>query len=848
MSEEQSDHWNGNGSITNGQEEQIWDVTPISGMYEEYFLDYASYVILERAVPSLKDGLKPVQRRILHAMYQMNDGRYHKVANIIGEAMKYHPHGDAAIGDALVTLGQKGLLIDTQGNWGDVRTGDSAAAPRYIEARLSAFALEVAFNAKTTEWELSYDGRNSEPVNLPMKFPLVLAQGIEGIAVGLATKVMPHNFNELIDASINYLKDKRFQLYPDFPTGGLVDVTHYKDGQKGGRLRIRARIEEVEKRVLAIRDIPYTTTTNSLIDSILKANDQNKIKIRKVVDNTAALVEVLVYLPKGSDPDMTIDALYAFTDCEVAISPNACVIRKGKPTFLSVSEILRNATDYTLSLLQQELQIKLHEDREKWHFSSLERIFIENRIYRDIEECETWEAVLSTIDQGLEPFKPQLVRTVTQEDVIKLTDIRIKRISKYDTSRADEAIRKLEAAIEETKENLDNLTDYTIRYFKHLKKTYGKGRERLSELRSFEQIDAQEVAAVNQKLYVNRAEGFVGTSLKKDELIGEVSELDEILVVLSDGQYLVTRVAEKSYVGQNIAYITVWKRGDERTIYNMIYQDGKAGKTIAKRFWLAAAARDKYYNFTPGNPGTRILYLSANPNGETERLRIALNPNSRAHQKSFLFDFSNIAVRAKGTKGNVVSRYPVKSVTVKERGTAAETTTPLWYDQENGRLNTEARGQYLGALKEADRLVVFYHEGTYELTNHELTNRYEPKRVLLLAAFDPERAVTAIYYDGQQQQHYVKRFQIGTTTLDKEFRLINNHPDSRLVFVTMAPEPEVELTLKHGRKKERQTLSLSSVVELRGWKAVGNYLCHKNLTGVSLISTGAATRKSHAGK
>ena len=837
MSEDQNENLNGNGTITNGQEEQVRNVTPISGMYEEYFLDYASYVILERAVPSLKDGLKPVQRRILHAMYQMNDGRYHKVANIIGEAMKYHPHGDAAIGDALVTLGQKGLLIDTQGNWGDVRTGDSAAAPRYIEARLSAFALEVAFNPKTTDWELSYDGRNSEPVNLPMKFPLVLAQGIEGIAVGLATKVMPHNFNELIDASINYLKGKSFTLYPDFPTGGLVDVTNYKDGQKGGRLRIRARIEEVEKRVLAIRDIPYTTTTNSLIDSILKANDQGKIKIRKVVDNTAATVEILVYLPKGSDPDVTIDALYAFTDCEVAISPNACVIREEKPTFLSVSDILKDATDQTRTLLQQELTIKLHEDREKWHFSSLERIFIENRIYRDIEECESWEAVLSTIDEGLNPFKEQLVREVTQEDIIRLTDIRIKRISKYDTSRADEAIRKLETAIEETKDNLDNLTAYTVQYFKYLKKTYGKGRERLSELRSFEQIDAQDVAAVNQKLYINRAEGFIGTSLKKDELIGEVSELDEILVVFNDGQYLITRVAEKTYVGKNIYYAGPWKRGDERTVYNLIYVDGKSGRTYAKRFQMASVARDKYHDFTLGNPKSRLMYLSINPNEEREVLNVTLSPNSRARQSSLSFDFSTIPVRTKGAKGNIVSRYPVKHVEVAERQAPAA-TIPLWYDAENGRLNTEERGQYLGKLADDDRLIVFYRDGTYELTNHELTNRYEPERVLHLEAFDPNRVVTAIYYDGQQQLHYIKRFQIETSTLDKEFRLITNHAKSQLVFVTTAPDPQIKLTLKAGRKKQKQQVTVSEVVEQRGWKAMGNYLCQAKLEDVQLEKTG----------
>ena len=844
MSEEHNDQWNEQEHTNGEEEEQVKNVTPISGMYQEYFLDYASYVILERAVPSLNDGLKPVQRRILHAMYQMNDGRYHKVANIIGETMKYHPHGDAAIGDALVGLGQKALLIDTQGNWGDIRTGDSAAAPRYIEARLSAFALEVAFNPKTTEWELSYDGRNTEPVNLPMKFPLILAQGIEGIAVGLATKIMPHNFNELIDAAINYLRSKPFELYPDFPTGGLVDATNYKDGQKGGRLRIRARIEEVEKRVLAIRDIPYTTTTNSLIDSILKANDQGKLKIRKVVDNTAATVEILVYLPKGSDPDVMIDALYAFTDCEVAISPNVCVIKEGKPTFLSVSDVLKSSTDYTVALLQQELQIKLQEDQEKWHFSSLERIFIENRIYRNIEESETWEAVLSTIDEGLEPFKDQLIREVTQEDIIKLTEIRIKRISKYDKTRADEHIAKLETAIEETKENLANLTDYAIRYYKHLKKTFGKGKERFSELRSFESIDAQEVAADNYKLYVNRQDGFIGTTLKKDELIGEVSELDELLVVLSDGQYMITKVAEKTYLGPNIYYVGVWKRGDERTVYNMLYLDGKSARTYAKRFQLSSAARDKMNDLTTGYQGSKVLYFSVNPTGETEILNLTLSPNTRVKKPSFSFDFSTIAVRGKSAKGNIISRYPVRDVEVEEKSGPGATTIHLWYDSENGRLNTQERGKYLGGLAPNDLLLVFYEDGTYELTNHELTNRYDPERVLHVEAFDPEKVITAIYYDGAQQQHYVKRFQIETSTLDKEFRLISAHDSSRLIFVSTSPSPQVKLTLKNGRQKTQQNIALADIEDVKGWKAVGKYLCPSNLVAVEELNQATLSNSS----
>ncbi len=825
------------GQENNGAQDQsgeaIHDITPISGMYEEYFLDYASYVILERAVPSLKDGLKPVQRRILHAMRQMHDGRFHKVANIIGEAMKYHPHGDAAIADALVNLGQKGLLIDTQGNWGDVRTGDSAAAPRYIEARLSQFAIEVAFNPKTTEWQLSYDGRNSEPVNLPMKFPLILAQGIEGIAVGLATKIMPHNFCELIRASIDHLKGKDFELYPDFPTGGLMDVTHYNDGQKGGRLRLRARIEEHDRKTLAIKDIPYTTTTDSLIESIIKANDQGKIKVKKVVDNTAANIEILVYLPKGADPDVTIDALYAFTDCEISIAPNACVIVGEKPTFLSVTELLKRSTQNTVALLDQELRIKLGELQEQWHFSSLEKLFIEERIYRQIEECETWEAVLETIDKGLEPFKDQLVREVTQADIVRLTEIKIKRISKYDSFKADEQIRKLEEQIETTKYNIEHLTDYAIRYFQNLLDQYGKGRERLTEIRSFESIDVREVAAANQKLYVNRKEGFVGTGLKKDEYIGECSEVDDLIVFLQNGQYLVTKVADKAYVGKDIIHVGIWKKGDERTVYNAMYVDGKSAVTRAKRFQVNSVTRDRTYDLTQGSEKSRVLYFSANPNGETEKVTVYLTPNSKARKKVQKFDFGEIDIKSRNAQGNIVTKYTVKKVEFKEKGATTLGGFGIWYDPETGRLNRDERGHYLGKFESDDQILVFYREGTYELTSYELTNRYEPDRVVHIEKYDPNRVITAIYYDGTQQCHYVKRFQLETRMQDKEFLFISEHKHSRLVKISTQTHPRIRLITKVRKQKQTHELDLTEYVDIRGWKAVGNKLCGKGLHQVT---------------
>ena len=706
-------------------EEEMHDKRPVSGMYESWFLDYASYVILERAVPAIQDGLKPVQRRILHAMREMDDGRFNKVANIIGATMQYHPHGDASIGDAIVHLGQKDLLIDTQGNWGDIRTGDSAAAARYIEARLSKFALEVVFNPKTTEWQLSYDGRKKEPVTLPIKFPLLLAQGVEGIAVGLSTRILPHNFCELCKGSIEMLKGRSPKLLPDFPTGGMADFSEYNRGKRGGKVRVRATIEEYDKKTLIIKDIPFGSTTTSLIDSIIKANDKGKIKIKKVVDNTAQDVEILVSLAPGQSPDITIDALYAFTNCEISISPNACVIIDEKPHFMSVNDILRINTDQTVALLKRELEIKRDALLEKILFSSLEKIFIENRIYRDIEECETWESVISTIDQGLQPFKKQFYREITEEDIVRLTEIKIKRISRYDSLKADELMKKLEQDLKETEHHLANLTDYAIAYFKNLLEKYGAGRERKTEIKSFDSISAQVVAANNVRLYVNRKEGFIGYGLRKDEFITECSDLDDILVLRKDGVCKVSRISDKVFMGKDILYAGVFKKNDERQVYNMIYLDGKSGRSLAKRFQVLAVTRDKEYNLTKGTKGTKVLYLTANPNAEAESVTVYLTAGSKARKKVFDFDFASLDIKGRGAGGNIVTRYPVRKVALKSEGVSTMGGLDIWYDDTVGRLNRDQRGQFLGKFHGDDRIVVLYRDGTYELTDFELTNRYE---------------------------------------------------------------------------------------------------------------------------
>ncbi len=828
---------NGNGQNGN-HEDKIHEVQHLSGMYENWFLDYASYVILERAVPAIEDGLKPVQRRILHAMKEMDDGRFNKVANIIGSTMQYHPHGDASIGDAIISLGQKELLIDQQGNWGDIRTGDNAAAPRYIEARLSKFALEVVFNPQTTEWQLSYDGRKKEPVTLPVKFPLLLAQGAEGIAVGLSTKILPHNFCELIQGSIDVLRGKKVNILPDFPTGGYADFSDYNEGLRGGRVRVRAKIEELDKKILIIRDIPFGTTTNSLIESIVKANDKGKIKIKKVVDNTAQDVEILVSLAPNQSPDITIDALYAFTDCEVSIAPNACVIVDDKPAFLSVNEMLRRSTEKTVALLKQELEIRRGELLEKILFSSLEKIFIENRIYRDIEECETWEAVIETIDKGLEPYKPQFYREIVREDIIRLTEIKIKRISKFDSFKADEQLKKLQEELEQTEYNLAHLTEYAIDYFKNLLAKYGKGKERKTEIRTFDTIARNVVAANNAKLYVNRKDGFIGYGLKKDEYVCDCSDIDEIIVFRRDGKMMVSKIADKVFMGKDIVYTGVFKKNDERMVYNMIYLDGKSGRSMVKRFTVKGVTRDKEYDLTKGTPGSKVWYFTANPNGEAEVVTVYLTSRCRARKKVFDFDFSTLEVKSRGAGGNILTRYPVRKIQLKQEGKSTLGGVDIYYDESIGRLNRDQRGDYLGNFEGGDNILVIYKNGTYELTSFELTNRYEPEKVMLIEKFDPEKIITAIYLDGESKNSYIKKFKIETRTVNKRFPFISESKGSRLLFATSKPGVVLEVTLKKKRSKDIQEFKLDDLVGVKGWKAVGNKFSAYPVVKIREISDG----------
>lgn len=818
-------------------EEKIHDIIPVSGLYQTWFLEYASYVILERAVPALEDGLKPVQRRILHAMKVIDDGRFNKVANVIGQTMQYHPHGDAAIGDAMVNLGQKELLIETQGNWGDVRTGDSAAAARYIEARLSKFALDVVFNADTTEWQASYDGRKQEPVTLPVKFPLLLAQGVEGIAVGLATKIMPHNFRELCKASIDLLRSKKIQLLPDFPTGGLVDITNYNGGIRGSRIRLRATIEKVDKSLLVIKDVPYGTTTTAIMDSIVKASENGKIKIKKVVDNTAKDVEIQVHIPPGVSPDLTIDALYAFSDCEVGISPNTCVIIDGKPRFMTVDEVLKLSTDNTVELLRRELEIRKTDLEDKWHYYSLEKIFIENRIYRDIEECETWEAVLQAIDTGLEPYKKLLRREVTQEDIVRLTEIKIKRISKFDAFKADEYIRKLEEEMAEVEDHLANLIRYAISYFESLLKKYGAGRERKTQLRTFDVITAQQVAVANQKLYVNRKDGFVGYGLKKDEFVCDCSDLDDIIAIRRDGKFVVTKISDKTFVGKDIAYVGVYNRNDEHMVYNMVYADGKTGISMAKRFAVSSITRDKEYDLTKGNKGSKILYLTANPNSESEVVTFTLAPTATARIKLFDFDFAELMIKGKGSQGNIVTKHPVKKIVQKSVGDSTLGGREIYYDEVIGRLNTESRGRYLGSFNTDDTILVIYKDGSYEMTSFELSNHYDVNNIEVLQKFDPERVVSAIHYDGENKNYYVKRFKVETSTVGKRFSFISEAKGSKLVALSTIAEPQVELKVQRDKKSDKETerLLLSAFIDVKGWKAMGNKLSYYKVHGVQLI-------------
>ncbi|MBK7627072.1 MAG: DNA gyrase/topoisomerase IV subunit A [Bacteroidales bacterium] len=800
----------------------LHSVTALSGMYQNWFLDYASYVILERAVPHLHDGLKPVQRRILHSMKRMDDGRYNKVANIIGHTMQFHPHGDASIGDALVQLGQKELLIDAQGNWGNLLTGDGAAAPRYIEARLSKFALEVVFNHKTTEWKLSYDGRNKEPVTLPVKFPLLLAQGVEGIAVGLASKILPHNFNELIDASIDYLMGKDFVLYPDFPTGGMVDISKYNDGQRGGAIKVRAKIEKIDKKALVITEIPFGKTTTTLIDSIIKANEKGKIKIRKIDDNTSANVEIVVHLIPGVSPDKTIDALYALTDCEYSISPNTCVIVDDKPSFMGVSSILKNSADRTVQLLKSELEIRKAELQEEWHMSSLEKIFIEEKIYRDIEESETWEAVISDIDKGLKPFKKLLLREVTREDIISLTEIKIKRISKFDVKKADEHIRGIETELEEVKNHLNNIIPFAINYFKQIKKKYGKGRERRTEIRSFDTIEATKVVANNAKLYVNYKEGFIGTGLKKDEFICDCSDIDDVIAIRRDGVYQITKVSDKVFVGSDILYAQVFLKNDERTIYNIVYQDGKDGPLLAKRCAISGLTRDKEYSLTRGTPGSKIVYLSVNPNGEAEVIKVHHKPKARLKKLVFEFDFGQMAIKGKSSMGNILTKNAVHKVTLKEKGLSTLGGRKIWFDDAVFRLNVDGRGTFLGEFSSDDKILVITKNGFFRIAGFDLSNHFEDN-ILIIEKFRPGKVYSVIYWDAEQKFYYLKRFTVEES--EKPQCFINEDPDSKLISLTEVEYPRFEIRFggKH-KERENEIVEVAEFIGVKSYKAKGKRL------------------------
>ncbi len=827
------------GQPTNGQHhhEESHTIVPLKGMYENWFLDYASYVILERAVPAIDDGLKPVQRRIMHAMKEMDDGRFNKVANVIGNTMQFHPHGDASIGDAITNLGQKELLLETQGNWGDIRTGDRAAAARYIESRLSKFALDVVFNGQTTDWQLSYDGRKKEPITLPVKFPLLLAQGVEGIAVGLSTKILPHNFNELIKASIDVLKGKSPKIYPDFLTGGMIDVTDYKQGERGGKVKVRAKIEAVDKKEILIKDIPYATTTSSIIDSIIRANDKGKIKIKKVIDNTAKDVEIAISLAPGMSPDVTIDALYAFTDCEVSISPNACVIVDDKPMFISVRDILKINAEQTVELLKRELEIRRAELLEKILFSSLEKIFIENRIYRDIEECETWEAVIETIDEGLIPYKPDFYREITKDDIVRLTEIKIKRISKFDSFKADDLMNKLEEELKEVTHHLANITDYAITYFNKLLDKYGKGRERKTEIKTFDDIKATSVVANNQKLYVNRKDGFIGYGLKKDEFVCDCSDIDDIIVIRKDGVCMVSRISEKIFMGKDILYVGVWKKNDERMVYNLIYVDAGSGRTMVKRFNVLGVTRDKEYDLTKGNKGSKVQYLSANPNGEAEIVTVKLTSGCSARTKVFDFEFASLEIKGRGAGGNILTKYPVRKVELKSEGVSTLSGIDIWYDASVGRLNREERGQHMGNFDGEDKLLVLYSDGQYELTSYDLTNHYAPDNIKIITKLETDLVITALHQDGKSKNYFIKRFQIETNTVGKKYSLISETPGSKLIAISVHENPQVKIDVVKGKTKEKEstTVLASELIDVKGWKAVGNRVSSYQVKKVQII-------------
>lgn len=809
-------------------------ITKVTGMYKDWFLDYASYVILERAVPAIEDGFKPVQRRIMHSLRELDDGRYNKVANVVGHTMQYHPHGDASIGDAMVQIGQKELLIDTQGNWGNILTGDGAAASRYIEARLSKFALEVLYSPKITPWQLSYDGRRNEPINLPVKFPLLLAQGAEGIAVGLSTKVLPHNFNELIDSSIKILKGKPFTLYPDFPTAGIADVSNYNDGMRGGRVRVRAKISQLDKSTLVITQIPFSTNTGSLIDSILKANEKGKIKVKKIEDNTAAEVEILIHLPPGVSPDKTIDALFAFTACETSVAPLGCVIEDHKPRFVGVSDMLKISTHRTVDLLKRELEIELDELEESWHFQSLERIFIENRIYRLIEEEETWEGVIRAIDEGLKPFTQHLKRAVTEEDIVRLTEIRIKRISKFDIDKAQQKIEALEGEIEQVKHHLDHIIDFAIAYFQNLKDKYGKGRERKTELRSFDNIEATKVVLRNTKLYVNREEGFVGTGLKKDEYVADCSDIDDVIVFLRDGSMIITKVDVKTFVGKDIIHVAVFDKNDKRTIYNMIYRDGKSGPSYIKRFNVSGVTRDKVYDLTAGTKDSMVLYFSDNPNGEAEVITVLLRQVGSVKKLKFDIDFATIGIKGRASRGNTVTKYPIKKIELKEKGISTLKPRRIWFDDTVHRLNVDGRGELLGEFRPNDRLLIINQSGKLKTIIPELSTHFD-EGMIVLEKWHPKKPISAIYFDGEKERYYVKRFLVENE--NKEEIFISEHEKSQLEIVSTdyRPVAEVVFAKVKGVQKETITVDLENFIAVKGIKALGNQLTADKVKQISLL-------------
>ncbi|MFD0992874.1 DNA gyrase/topoisomerase IV subunit A [Tenacibaculum geojense] len=830
---EENNNYEHEEELNNEHQEAAESITKVTGMYKEWFLDYASYVILERAVPSIEDGFKPVQRRIMHSMKDLDDGRYNKVANIVGHTMQYHPHGDASIGDAMVQMGQKELLIDMQGNWGNVLTGDRAAASRYIEARLSKFALDVVFNAKTTEWQLSYDGRKKEPVNLPVKFPLLLAQGAEGIAVGLSTKILPHNFVELIDASIKYLKGRSFTIVPDFITGGIADVTNYNDGKRGGKVRVRAKISALDKKTLVITEIPFGTTTTSLIDSILKANDKGKIKIKRIEDNTAANVEILVHLPTNVSPDKTIDALYAFTSCENSISPLCCVIEDNKPHFIGVTEVLKKSTDFTVELLKSELEIQLNELEEQWHFSSLERIFIENRIYRDIEEVETWEGVIKAIDEGLKPHTKHLKREVTEEDIVRLTEIRIKKISKFDIDKAKQFIESLEEKIAEVKHHLDNLITYAIDYFKELKTKYGKGKERKTEIRIFDDIVATKVVMRNSKLYVNREEGFIGTSLKKDEFVCDCADIDDIIVFRDNGSMMVTKVDSKTFVGKGIIHVAVFKKKDKRSVYNMIYKDGTKGPSYMKRFNVTSVTRDKEYNLANDNDKSKVLYFTANPNGEAEVVTILLRSVGSIKKLKWDIDFADLAIKGRSVRGNLVSKHPIKKIEFKEAGVSTLKPRKIWFDETVQRLNVDQRGELLGEFKAEDKILIATQSGKIKAVAPNLEMHFD-NDMIVLEKWNPKKPISAVYFDGNKERYFVKRFLIETP--DKEEIFISEHEKSQLEIVATDFRPIAEVVFSK-RSLEKITLNFEEFIAVKGIKALGNQLTTDKIRQINLLDS-----------